>query len=72
MDYHVGLIYKKMKTKRTVFLIDSSKKEEVKQWLDRNGIVWATEARFRFDLNTAVVVAGITLTMGLIVLAIVL
>ena len=61
-----------MKTKRTVFLIDSSKKEEVKQWLDRNGIVWATEARFRFDLNTAVVVAGITLTMGLIVLAIVL
>ena len=41
--------------KRQLFLIDASKKEEVKQWLDQKGIVWSDEARFFWHWNTMVV-----------------
>jgi hypothetical protein len=57
-----------MKIKRTVFQIDSSKKEEVKQWLNSQGIIWSSEARFRFDYRTAVVVVIVLLTLEAIVI----
>jgi hypothetical protein len=56
--------------KRQLFLIDASKKEEVKQWLNQKGIVWSNEARFYWHWGTAVVtiigLGALSLLFGII------
>jgi len=45
--------------KKAVILIDKTKKEQVKKYLDDNNIVWADESLFRFDFPTAIVTLSI-------------
>ena len=41
--------------KRTVFLIDKTKKELVEKFLNEKGIVFSYNDRFYFDVRTAIV-----------------
>lgn len=45
--------------KRTVFLIDKTKKELAEKLLNENGIVFSYNDRFHFDFRTAVVTAAV-------------
>ena len=56
--------------KRSVFLVDSTKREEVAQLLNEKGITWSTEARFKWDWRTAFIVLFIEIIIGLVILII--
>lgn len=59
-----------MKIKRTVFYVDETKREEVKQYLNSKNIVWSGKGFFKFDLNTAVVTAMVMGILFILILAV--
>jgi hypothetical protein len=59
-----------MKIKRSVFYVDETKREIVKQFLNLNQITWSGKGFFKFDLNTAVVTAMVMGILFILILAI--
>ena len=54
--------------KRVVFLVDETKREEVKQLLDSKGIQWFTDATFHWDWRTAFCTLGALIILGVILI----